>query len=284
MWLNVTTWRRITEELKTVPKESAWVGVMKLTKADWKYPNSELFEKSDAIKKGGSEMSVKQLREELQKAPWIDPQKFVNQRKKNYDFWTCMACIFILAGSIFFAFMVPNLWFLMFAMMFTWVCLVSCVLPGCYFKIFRKEAYRIRNLHMTKILEKFQKESIIGTDCILDWSPNFAWIRIQDFSSKKKSEASDIYYNEDFGMCDVKWSDLNMILSSRIHQGKKISLPLEATAGAESKADYYDGSGFCFEMGIQMVEDGAFLVYHEGNSMIFTKHTKDESYLVEGEV
>lgn len=89
MWLNVTTWRRITEELKTVPKQSAWVGVMKLTKADWKYPNSEQFEKSDAIKNRGSEMSVQQLREELQKAPWIDPQKFVNKMKKNYDFWTC---------------------------------------------------------------------------------------------------------------------------------------------------------------------------------------------------
>jgi cell fate (sporulation/competence/biofilm development) regulator YmcA (YheA/YmcA/DUF963 family) len=83
MWLNVTTWRRITKELQTVPKQSAWVGVIKLTKADWKYPNSELFEKSDAIKKGGSEMSVQQLREELQKAPWIDPHKFVDQRKKR---------------------------------------------------------------------------------------------------------------------------------------------------------------------------------------------------------
>jgi hypothetical protein len=159
-----------------------------------------------------------------------------------------------------------------------------CFFQSILYNRYLKEAYRYRTNHMTKILEKFQKESIIGTDCKLDWSPNFVWIRIQDFASKKKSEACDLYHNEDFGVCDIKWAGSDMTLSSRIYKGKKISVPLEATAGADGKADYYDGSGLRFEMGIQMVEDGGFLIYHEGNSMIFTKYTRDESYLQEGEV
>lgn len=66
-----------------MPKQAAWVGVIKLNKPDWKYPTSAVFEKSGAIKKGGCAMSVQELREELQKTPWINPKIFVDKAKKS---------------------------------------------------------------------------------------------------------------------------------------------------------------------------------------------------------
>jgi len=75
-------------------------------------------------------------------------------------------------------------------------------------------------------------------------------------------------------------------ICSRILKGRKVEIPIEITRAVNSvaKAKYYDSSGLYFEMDSKLIEDNEILIYHECNSMLFTKRTKNENYFRDGEV